>query len=80
VSAPPVDLADIWSRRRRLQKERDDFIRAATAEFDVGYRERMRALLAECAPHAFSERGEILSTGRIRFLCTRCGLYRYEPD
>jgi uncharacterized protein YifE (UPF0438 family) len=28
VSAPAVDLADIWIRRRRLQKERDDFIKA----------------------------------------------------
>ena len=72
----------IWEKRHALEKERREFIRKATAEFDTIWYAKKRELHKECAETVghkwiFSHLGPLNDPW---FYCSRCGLSKVKRD
>lgn len=63
----------IWRRRLQLDKERREFMGAAMKDFDIGWRESVKALQDECEQmghnYQFTNTGPL---GHAWFSCTFC--------
>lgn len=67
------ERASIWQRRSLLDKERREFMQKAMADFDVGHRQRMRALQQECGNAGHNWRFTHLGPlGNPWFACSYC--------
>jgi hypothetical protein len=76
-----IDTPSIWSRRHQLDKERQEFMKTAMAEFDKEWRLKRKALQDECAAtddgHNWRHTGDG-PLGHPSFSCTKCHTTKVE--